>query len=162
MRKKMTTHQIYRLVAIGFCQPKFYKKSVWTAAKKLMDGVLCPNDLAYPFDFGRGKGKYSSKLSINDAQAQTVELLRKNGTVLTQHGFVLVENDSRSPKPINLNTEQINWVAQRSIQYVSYDQTLHTASIFEQKQDLLNSDMKWLTVDEFICLPFVIDISKGD
>ena len=54
------------LVRIGFCQPKFYKRSVWLKAKKLMDELVCPAGLAKPFDFGKGKGKFSSDLSISE------------------------------------------------------------------------------------------------
>lgn len=47
------------LVAIGFCQPKYYKRSVWTKAVKVMEYLI---ELGYveANDFGRGKGKYDT------------------------------------------------------------------------------------------------------
>jgi hypothetical protein len=59
-------HSTETLVKIGFCQPKFYKRSVWLKAKKLMDEVVVPNGLAEPFDYGRGKGKYTSDLRVEE------------------------------------------------------------------------------------------------
>ncbi len=34
--KRFTDAEIKTLVGIGFCQPKFYKPSIWSKAKKLM------------------------------------------------------------------------------------------------------------------------------
>jgi hypothetical protein len=79
---KLTVEEATNLVGIGFCQQKFYKTSVWYKAKKLMDTVVCPNSLARPFDFGRGKGKYDSELSINDVKARTVEIIRRQGDIV--------------------------------------------------------------------------------
>ncbi|MCC0726439.1 hypothetical protein KGF36_11520 [Clostridioides sp. ZZV14-6009] len=50
---------IERLIGIGFCEPKYYKATVWKYANLVMQ-ELCNMGLAYPFDFGRGKGKYKS------------------------------------------------------------------------------------------------------
>lgn len=52
---------IERLIGIGFCQPKFYKQTVWKYANLVMQ-ELCSMELVYPFDFGRGKGKYESNV----------------------------------------------------------------------------------------------------
>lgn len=79
---KLTAKEVESLVGIGFCQPKFYKPGVWRKAKKLMDTVVCPNGLARPFDFGRGKGKYDSELSIKDVQARTIDILSKQGNIV--------------------------------------------------------------------------------
>jgi len=72
---KYTKAEVIHLVGIGFCQPKFYKKNVWRKAKQLMDDVVCPNGLAYPFEFGRGKGKYKSEFDIDDVQNKTIAIL---------------------------------------------------------------------------------------
>ncbi|MCC0642190.1 MULTISPECIES: hypothetical protein [unclassified Clostridioides] len=50
---------IERLIGIGFCEPKYYKVTVWKYANLVMQ-ELCNMRLVYPFDFGRGKGKYKS------------------------------------------------------------------------------------------------------
>lgn len=73
---------IQKLVRIGFNQPKFYKKTVWNYAKRMMD-LACLKGYAEPFDFGKGKGKYISNIEIKevvnllsqDRQAQ--EIARK-------------------------------------------------------------------------------------
>jgi len=51
--------QIKELISIGFCQPKFYKQSVWRHAKIVMEW-LCDNTdgRVTHFDYGKGKGKY--------------------------------------------------------------------------------------------------------
>ncbi len=56
----MEKEQILELVRIGFCQPKFYKRSAWLNAKSIMEDILIPRGLAYAHDFGHGKGKFSS------------------------------------------------------------------------------------------------------
>ena len=54
-----STRTIGDYVAIGFCQKKFYKPSVWRKAMKAMD-VLVAEGYAVPFDYGRGKGKFNA------------------------------------------------------------------------------------------------------
>ena len=54
------------IINIGFCQPKFYKRSVWLKSKAMMDLLVCPLNLACAHDFGRGKGKYDSKFGISE------------------------------------------------------------------------------------------------
>lgn len=73
--RKLPEDEIRTLVNIGFCQPKFYKTSVWRKAKALMDEVVCPQGMAFPHDYGRGKGKYSTEHSISDVADYIVELL---------------------------------------------------------------------------------------
>lgn len=56
--------EVYDNISMGFCQPKFYKPSAWNKAKKIMQ-ELCKieengNKLVIPFDYGRGKGKYTT------------------------------------------------------------------------------------------------------
>ena len=79
---KLKKEEVLSLVGIGFCQPKFYKPSVWRKAKRLMDTIVCPNNLAYPHDFGRGKGKYNTELSIEDVKQKTIGLLRNSGQLI--------------------------------------------------------------------------------
>lgn len=71
----MNKQEVENLVKIGFCQPMFYKRSVWLKAKKLMDTVVVPNGLAKPFDYGRGKGKYTSDMRIEEVVSKTVSIL---------------------------------------------------------------------------------------
>lgn len=52
------TRTIGDFAAIGFCQKKFYKVSVWNKAMKAMK-VLVDEGYAVPFDYGRGKGKFN-------------------------------------------------------------------------------------------------------
>jgi hypothetical protein len=66
---------VENLIKIGFCQPKFYKRSVWLKAKNLMDNVVVPAGLAKPFDYGRGKGKYTTNLSIEEVIQKTIDIL---------------------------------------------------------------------------------------
>lgn len=72
---KTTEDEVLTLVKIGFCQPKFYKANIWKKAKTFFDEVLVPNELAYAFDFGRGKGKFDSKFDIEHVQQQAVLLV---------------------------------------------------------------------------------------
>lgn len=74
-KNKLSEDEIHNLIGIGFCQPKFYKRHVWTKAKKLMDEVVVPQGLAYPYDYGFGKGKYESNLEISEVKSKVVELL---------------------------------------------------------------------------------------
>jgi len=53
-------------ILIGFCQPKFYKRSVWNKAVKVMEWLSDnTNGEVVRYDYGRGKGKYSTTLSLN-------------------------------------------------------------------------------------------------
>jgi hypothetical protein len=153
----MTTHHIHRLVAVGFCQPKFYKSSVWRAAKKLMDEVVCPNKLATPFDFGRGKGKYNSNLDIDEVKKKTVEVLASQNRVDHQKGYILVANTTKqSNRPVEHN--HIKVLPDRVINYRSYDETVCTATVFADKHPLNDGVSQWVSVDDFICQCFVIDV----
>lgn len=62
------TYQAEKLISIGFCQPKYYKPSTWQKAKKVMNELCSFNIGVKPFDYGRGKGKYTydGKLSISE------------------------------------------------------------------------------------------------
>lgn len=74
-QKGWTEDDIGEAVRIGFCQPKFYKRSSWARSKILMDTLIVPLGLAYPHDFGRGKGKYESEFDINTVVAEIVNLI---------------------------------------------------------------------------------------
>ncbi|EGT5282748.1 hypothetical protein NMJ53_012055 [Clostridioides difficile] len=52
---------IEHLIGIGFCEQKYYKPTVWKYANLVMQ-ELCSMGLTYPFDFGRGKGKYQTNI----------------------------------------------------------------------------------------------------
>lgn len=63
--RRLNDKELRNYICIGFCQPKFYIRSVWLKADRIMK-ILCKLDLAEPYDFGRGKGKYISKLSDDE------------------------------------------------------------------------------------------------
>ena len=56
---EVEVENIREYVAIGFCQPKFYKPAAWNRAKKCMNKLT---ELGYvkEFDYGWGKGKYTT------------------------------------------------------------------------------------------------------
>lgn len=74
-KKHWSREQAKNFTGIGFCQPKFYLPAAWRQAKNLMDKLLVPLSLAYPHDYGRGKGKYSSNLDITKVRAEVVNLI---------------------------------------------------------------------------------------
>lgn len=78
-KTRLSADTIDVLVKIGFCQPKFYKPASWARAKRFMDSVVCPAGLAKPFDFGRGKGKYTTSLDVDDVVSKVVCLYREQG-----------------------------------------------------------------------------------
>ena len=65
---------INTLIRVGLCQPKYYKRSVWLKAKKIME-KLCETEYVIPYDFGRGKGKFTTKNLDHLTFNQTVEFL---------------------------------------------------------------------------------------
>ena len=54
---------ISKLVYIGFSVKRVFKPTSWRYATKMLDRA-CELDLAYPYDFGRGKGKYKCQEGI--------------------------------------------------------------------------------------------------
>lgn len=76
--RNLSEDEIRSLIGVGFCQPKFYKRSVWLKAKSLMDEIAVPLGLAFPHDYGYGKGKYSSDIDIDEVKSQVVDLLTVN------------------------------------------------------------------------------------
>jgi len=81
----MTKEEVSTYVAIGFCQPKFYKRHVWLKAKKLMDEVVCPSGLANPHDIGFGKGKYASTMPMAEV-IQNVIVILSARNLIKVHG----------------------------------------------------------------------------
>lgn len=73
--RNLSEDEIRSLIGVGFCQPKFYKRATWLKAKKLMDEVIVPKGLAYPHDFGHGKGKYSTNFEIDQVKENVVSIL---------------------------------------------------------------------------------------
>jgi len=49
---------IERYTNIAFCQPSFYTRTAWNRAKKCVNKLI-ELGLAEPYDYGRGKGKYT-------------------------------------------------------------------------------------------------------
>jgi hypothetical protein len=62
---KLESDEIAEYARIAFCQPKFYKTSAWNMARRVMELVAIPNNLAFRRDYGKGKGKYDSLYSID-------------------------------------------------------------------------------------------------
>lgn len=79
--KNLTQDEVKTLIKIGFCQPKFYKPSIWRKAKSLMDEIAVPHKLARPHDYGRGKGKFTSDLGINDVWEAVAKLICQEAAV---------------------------------------------------------------------------------
>lgn len=78
-KKRWTSVEVKNVVGIGFCQPKFYTPTAWRRAKGLMDELVCPLGLAFPHDYGRGKGKYSTDFDISDVTLEIQRLISPFG-----------------------------------------------------------------------------------
>ena len=62
----ITTDEAKSLIHIGFGRKSDFKPCYWRRAEKIMN-FLCDNTSdILPFDYGRGKGKYATKLDLND------------------------------------------------------------------------------------------------
>jgi hypothetical protein len=72
---QLSEDEVRDLVGIGFCQPKFYRQSVWKKAKALMNEIIIPNGWAFPYDYGFGKGKYSTDLDIETVKLNVLQTL---------------------------------------------------------------------------------------
>ncbi len=78
--KKLTEDEIDRLINIGFCQPKFYKPTTWRKASRVME-YLITKGLVIPYDYGRGKGKYSMSNddhSIDDISKEALIFIKSD------------------------------------------------------------------------------------
>jgi len=76
----LSEKEVTELVGIGLCQPKFYKRSVWRKAQKVME-TLCDNSpFVERFNLGHGKSKYRlTGAYTNDFIAR--EYLRIDGAI---------------------------------------------------------------------------------
>lgn len=80
MKEKELLEQLMRM---GFCQPKFYKRSVWEKANALMK-ALEGQGLVYACDMGRGKGKWSTYFSYDYILDATI-IDKEVDTILTKY-----------------------------------------------------------------------------
>lgn len=115
----MTTKEIIESINIGFCQPKFYKRSVWNKAVKVMEYLSDnTNGEVSRHNFGPGKGKYTStgitpykleiwalkyKMHIGEPLTMldvvpAMEELSKELGVPTKSGEVFIEFYKRNPE----------------------------------------------------------------
>lgn len=80
----MDVKEIMQVIAVGFCQPKLYKRSVWNKAKKVME-FLCDNTdgEVVRYNFGPGMGKYMSKCDIQKKTLEWALLYKKSIRPLT-------------------------------------------------------------------------------
>lgn len=74
-KKAWTGQEVKDTVGIGFCCPKYYLPASWRSAKSLMDTLLVPLGLAFPKDYGRGKGKFSTNHDIAEVQSAVIKLI---------------------------------------------------------------------------------------
>jgi len=74
-KKGWSRQDVKEIVSIGFCVPKYYIPAAWRRAKDLMDKLLVPLELAFPHDYGRGKGKYSTNHDIAKVQTEVMNLI---------------------------------------------------------------------------------------
>lgn len=65
----MVITEIVNLIKIGFDQPKFYKRSVWNKAVKVMEFLSDNTEgQVYRYDYGKGKAKYSTNIYLTERQ----------------------------------------------------------------------------------------------
>jgi hypothetical protein len=69
---KLTDEEIKERIGIGFCQQKFWKRSAWDKSMKIMK-IVCSLGLAKPFNYGHGKGKYTSDLDISEVVSRVIK-----------------------------------------------------------------------------------------
>lgn len=58
-------------VGMGFCQQKFYKPSAWKKAVVILE-VACSAGLAQHHNYGHGKGKYDSTLTLDEVKKSII------------------------------------------------------------------------------------------
>jgi hypothetical protein len=63
-------------IKIGFCCPKYYKPNAWAKAKRRME-KLVDRGIVYRYDYGRGKGKYSTDYTIDQVVEIHLNLLKE-------------------------------------------------------------------------------------
>ena len=81
-------------IGIGFCQSSFYKPHIWRQSKEIMD-VLVKAGTVVPYNFGKGKGKYLSKVEdfTREQHAQRYLLARYNIVYGIESYFIPAENE---------------------------------------------------------------------
>lgn len=77
--KRWSSVDVKCVIGISFCQPKHYTTTAWRRSKTLMDSLVCPLGLAFPHDYGRGKGKYSTDFDIDDVAREIQRLISPFG-----------------------------------------------------------------------------------
>jgi hypothetical protein len=79
-----SNQEIDRLVWIGFCQPKFYKQSVWRKAKALMD-LACDMNIGVEYRPVRGAGHYWTARGEDEVKIESViwALVQKYGNPIS-------------------------------------------------------------------------------
>lgn len=154
--KRYTTLEVKTLVGIGFCQPKFYKASVWRKAKKLMDEVLCPNQLAEPFDFGRGKGKYKSIKDIKDCVKATTEILKREGMLeLHDNQFVIIDSKGKTSSEYSSTLDADTLRIAKTVEQSLNSEADVDVEVFDADTAELPEGLKWVPLDEYICFSHV-------
>lgn len=152
-----TTYDIRLLISIGFCQPKFYKRSAWLKAKKLMDNVVCKNDLAEPYDYGRGKGKYTSKLDIPVVITKTIELIKGLGLLQThENEFVIFNDISNEPAKTKIQIEPQRLATIEVRNYSGFTNLKESVNVYGQNEITLQEGLSWISFDDFLLKNYVI------
>lgn len=77
--KRWSSVDVRSVICIAFCQPKNYTPAAWRRSKTLMDTLVCPLGLAFAYDFGRGKGKYSTDFDIDEVAKEIQRLISPFG-----------------------------------------------------------------------------------
>lgn len=77
--KRWSSLEVKSVIRIAFCQPKYYTPTAWRRSKTLMDTLVCPLGLAFPHDYGRGKGKYSTNFDIDEVTKEIQRLISPFG-----------------------------------------------------------------------------------
>ncbi len=96
----MSNEVLRDLINIGFSQTRHVQPWAWRYAKQLMDRA-CALGLARPYDFGRGKGKYTSELHTPDLAAklehdpQAVKIASRYRAARTKRALDLFLRDGR-------------------------------------------------------------------
>ena len=157
---KLTKREVFNLVGIGFCQPKFYKRSVWLKAKHLMDSVVCKAGLSYPHDFGFGKGKYESNrdMSIDQIKQKVCDILEDQGRlILNPDQVVVVELKSKLPTELTISTNQ-NCI--RTVTITDHNDNVFDVPVFssDRKHEIDTTKYEWLSFDVFQCNQLIREV----
>jgi hypothetical protein len=104
----MTTQEIIQSIQIGFCQPKFYKRSVWNKAKKVME-FLCDNTNGevVRHNFGPGMGKYTSECDVPSKTLEWALLYKKSLAPLTVTDALPLMEQVAEDMGLNVNNGKV-------------------------------------------------------